>query len=462
MDVEARIQEQRLLRTYEEALIFLDGYALATHPRLKDKPKLGQMEMYMAYLGNPQRALRVLHVAGTSGKGSTSTILARLLQTTGRRVGLIVSPHLMDIRERIQVNGQMISCKRFVDILNRQIPSLHQMQTSGLGLLSYFGLLLAMAICFFEEEGVEYAVLETGIGGRFDFTNAIHGQDKIAVLTKIGFDHMGFLGDTLAKIAWEKAGIIPDRGDVFTIEQDPEVMRVFEEEVRLQRAFFNCIRPKQDLKIRSVQETGTLFDVQTSSHYWKDLRLGLIGEHQAENTSLALAVFERVRDRDHLPFDEQLIRTALQQLVFEGRGEMVSHNGKTIFFDVAHNPQKMEALCKTIHSLWPEMKPYVVMAFGHDAQSESMLRILNSVTDELLLADFIVGEGAYRYKFKDLELLEDMAQKQGFISLQRATTATEAWQKAFTAPQSILVVTGSVHFVSCMRTALLADKKKTM
>ena len=184
-------------------------------PKFTKKNDAQHTKIFLKYLGNPQERLKVLHVAGTNGKGSVCAYLDGMLRSEGKRTGLFISPHLVKLNERISVNGEAISDQDFRAVFEKTLETVKRMEEQGLAHPTFFEFLLGMAMCAFAEAGVEYAVLETGLGGRLDATSAVE-RPEVCVITSIGLDHTEYLGDTLEEIAGEKAGIIRQGAPVFT------------------------------------------------------------------------------------------------------------------------------------------------------------------------------------------------------------------------------------------------------
>ena len=214
---------------YEEAVKYILDI-----PKFTKKNDGDHTRKFLEYLGNPQEGLKVLHVAGTNGKGSVCAYLDGMLRSEGKRTGLFTSPHLVKINERIVLDGEEIPDDRFCEVFERTLTAVKKMEGEGLAHPTFFEFLFGMAMLAFAEGGMEYAVLETGLGGRLDATNAVE-QPLVSIITSIGMDHMEYLGDTIGEIASEKAGIIKSGVPVFyaqTSEESDEVIRRKAEELQ--------------------------------------------------------------------------------------------------------------------------------------------------------------------------------------------------------------------------------------
>ncbi|HLL61269.1 MAG TPA: Mur ligase family protein [Candidatus Nitrosocosmicus sp.] len=318
-------------------------------------------------IDNPQNKIKVIHIAGTSGKGSTAYYTSHILQCLGFKTGLHVSPHLVDVRERFQINNQLINERDFCNYLQEIIPMIEKVSEADLGRITFFEVTVALVYYIFWKEHVDYAVVETGLGGLYDATNVVDSENKLAVITKIGFDHTEILGDTLYKIAAQKAGIIQKRNTVITIWQDEEAMKVIEEEVQKKNGklyivsqtgshFFSselasrhnfgtsnssCDHSKnRGLHQNYLAQTAT-FDQNVSPYFMShdnketltqfltfhfsfldksfDVKLREMAEYQIENCSLALASAIYLSERDKFGFDIIKVTDVLKKVHFKGR-----------------------------------------------------------------------------------------------------------------------------------------------
>ncbi|MDR0566478.1 MAG: bifunctional folylpolyglutamate synthase/dihydrofolate synthase [Prevotellaceae bacterium] len=316
--------------TYAETLQYLYAQAPDFQEAGKRayKPGLGNTLLLDEYFGHPHRRFTSIHVAGTNGKGSTSHLLAAVLQRAGYRVGLYTSPHLNDFRERIKVNGAEIPEQHVVDFAEKHKATVERIRAS------FFELTMMMAFDFFAQAKVDAAVVEVGLGGRLDSTNVI--TPALSIITNVGLDHTELLGDTLEKIAREKAGVIKPGVPVVVGEHQPEVARVFEQtaaERQAPLAFAN--------RLRSAADT-------------KKYALDLHGEYQQRNLCTALAALDCLRERGVFSFSQKNIedglRTAAALTGLRGRWEQLCDRPK-IICDTAHNPhglqQTMAQLART-------------------------------------------------------------------------------------------------------------------
>jgi len=335
---------------------------------------LTRMQKILASVDKPHREFKSVHIAGTKGKGSTATMPASMLRANGYTVGLYTSPHLMDIRERIVVNDQMISEADFVRLLNKLLPLLRKLSSdTPANKPTFFEIITTMGFMYFAEQKVDFAVIETGLGGRLDSTNLI--KPEVCAITMIGLDHTYQLGNTVAKIAAEKAGIIKPGIPVISVPQDPEAKKVLTKTARTVKApiYFTGEDIEFSYRFESSRETGphTRICLNTPRSHFEHLAVPLPGEHQAVNCGLALAIIDALKERGH-EIDDEKVMEGLQQIKLPGRMEIVCADPR-VLVDGAHNPPSVEALMKTIgqHVTYDSM--VVIFGCAADKNIDGML-----------------------------------------------------------------------------------------
>ncbi len=311
---------------------------------------LERMHYLLEALGHPERRLRVVHVAGTNGKGSTCAILDSILRAAGYRAGLYTSPHLVRYEERIRLGGAPIPGGRLAELVACVREVVERAAAEGREPPTEFEAGTAIMYAYFAEEGAEVVVQETGLGGRLDATNVVPAP-LVCVLTAIGMDHRDRLGDTLAAIAAEKAGIVKPGVPVVSAPQEPEAAQVVARAAA--RAGSRLIRVGHEVAVEgvAVSPEGTRFDYRGLSGWETDLRLGLLGRHQAENAACALAAVEVLRERG-LTIPEEAVRAGLARARWPGRLEVLGHR-PLLVLDGAHNPHGAAALRRSLEELWP-------------------------------------------------------------------------------------------------------------
>lgn len=314
------------------------------------KPGLDLMRELAEALDHPQRSFLCVHVAGTNGKGSVCAMVASVLQAMGLKVGLFTSPHLVRVNERIRIQGDPVSD----ELLTRCLDQVEAVEGNLDRLPTFFETLTALAFLAFREAGVQVAVLETGLGGRLDSTNIV--EPLVSGITRIDMDHQAFLGDTLEKIAGEKAGIIkPDRPLV--IGPQPAAAReVLLEKARELNAPVREAAEQVELSGRKVGLEGQQMRLSTPNQEYGRVRIPLSGTFQVENLATAVCLVETVCAELHLDPDPACMKDGLAATSWSARGQVLSKN-PPILLDVAHNPGGAQALLESIQEI-----------FGRDAR----------------------------------------------------------------------------------------------
>lgn len=336
------------------------------------KPGLERAQDFNRYLGNPDKLFVSVHVAGTNGKGSVSHMVASVLQQAGYRTGLYTSPHMTDFRERIKVDGEMITEKYVVDFTAAHLEKMESLR------MSFFEATMAMAFRYFADSDVEVAVIETGLGGRLDSTNII--TPVLSIITNIGMDHMAFLGDTPQKIASEKAGIIKRGVPVVIGETDPASAPVFEaaaaaaeSEIVFADKHLRCTgnrMGKDGIRYFSLAHTGTngTFEVGTD----------LMGDYQCKNIITVLAAIDMLNIYSHLSISSRATMagcsTAAHSTGLKGRWQIAGRE-PLIILDAGHNPHGLKETTRQIASLHYD-KLYFILGIASDKDVETMLGLL--------------------------------------------------------------------------------------
>ncbi|HEX4792491.1 MAG TPA: folylpolyglutamate synthase/dihydrofolate synthase family protein [Humisphaera sp.] len=341
---------------------------------------LDRMRTLLKKLGNPHDTFKSVHVAGTKGKGSTCAMISSMLQASGFKVGLYTSPHLVDARERIVINGEMISHADFARLVREVTPIVLRMKPTP----TYFDVMTAIAFKYFAERKIDIAVVETGLGGRLDSTNVI--KPEVTAITSISKDHMAQLGPTIARISEEKAGIFKHGVPAITVVQDPEA------EVVLQRVADKVGAPL-DITGKSIEfsyrfESSRMLGphnrvcLTTPNSRFEHLAVPLLGEHQAINCGLALSVIDRLKTRGFAISDSRAME-GLAKTVVPGRMEMVSQTPRVIV-DGAHNAASIDALMRGIGQHIPYDSMVVIFGCCGDKDVTGMLERIAAGADKVI------------------------------------------------------------------------------
>ncbi len=382
-------------------------------------------------LGNPQDTIPAIHIAGTSGKGSTAYYSAALLKQAGYNVGLAVSPYVVDISERTQVDGAPLPPDEYAKYFTCYIEQLRRIRAD----VTYIECLYMFSFWLFGRLKLDYMVIEVGLGGRLDLTNVMTRTDKTCVITDIGFDHMAILGDTLDKISYEKAGIILPDNDVIMYRQGPEVMHSVRQSVQRHQAHLKVLprRPYPN-------------------------RLNWLPLFQQRNCYLAeQAVAIRLR-RDHRPLPDMRARKTAMQVVIPGRFEVLKNQRETIILDGAHNPQKIQALIQAVRSRYGSVPLVCLAAFSGSKVDnvEDMLQPLKRECRKIYLTQFQFLFHQFKYAARP-DLLQD---KLGHANSEINANPKQALEDAREYAQkhaAILIVTGSFYLLGILRPVIMPD-----
>ena len=421
-----------IIKTFKQAESFLASHIPKTTSTIfPGEVGLNRAKDFLHLLGDPQEKLKIIHVAGTSGKGSTCYLISSLLASQGFKVGLHQSPHLTDVTERFQINNQNISKEDFVDYLNKIIPVIEKIKN-----ITYFEILVGLAFYIFNDKKVDYAVMETGLGGWYDGTNIVSRPDKLSVITKIGLDHTAILGETIEKIALQKAMIINEKSQAISIYQEPKVEKV--------------IRGVANIKEANIVFVNRLNQLNRLNRLNRLNQLGLIGEYQKENAGLALTAVYYLSLRDKFKINQKKIKNVFETAHFPGRFDVKKIKNKTVIFDGAHNPQKMEAFIKSLVKKYPGKKFNFLLAFKKGKDYKEMLKIIISLvgTSKIILTNFLTENQDIINASEDPEKIKLDIIRYNRIQLETKIIPDlkKAWD-AILKEDGIIVVTGSLYLV---------------
>lgn len=352
--------------TYEEAAAYIEEI-----PKFTKKHTLEHTKTFLKRLGNPAVDRKIVHVAGTNGKGSVCAYLQAILMAEGKRTGFFTSPHLVSVNERIRVDNIQIDNETFLNVFRKVLKTVRQMVEEGIEHPSYFEFLFGMGMTAFAETDVEYIILETGLGGRLDATNAIDNP-ALAIITSISLDHTAILGDTIEKIAGEKAGIIKPGVPVFfdgSSKKAAEVIKAKATELGV-----SCREvTKNAYEIKEVHRKYIAFSRRSAYDKGVIFQVPMCGCYQAMNAELALEASEYLLAGEEIHMDRW--KEALAELHWEGRMERV---GAHITVDGAHNPGAMEAFVESVKALEESERGEMILLFSavSDKKYDQMIEYL--------------------------------------------------------------------------------------
>ena len=382
----AAVVSRKPFKTYDEAIKYLfnrTNYEQEKHLRYNvDTFNLKRMEHLLSLVGNPHTKVDTVHIAGTKGKGSTATMLARMLEANGYKVGLYTSPHVVDLHERIIVNSEMISRTAMLGLLNRIYKAVETVSKTSAP--TFFEIMTAIAFMHFANNKADVAVIETGMGGRLDSTNVI--KPKVVGITNLSFDHQKQLGNTIEEIAKEKAGIFKPGVPIVTVQQDPNAMRVLKAQAAAVKAPFSVTGVDIDFSHRfeTSPEHGPHNRVclTTPTSKFEHLRVPLLGIHQAVNCGLALAMLDKLKGCG-FDIDNDKSIAGLAKVKLPGRMEMICEDPR-ILIDGAHNAASIRALMHAIGQSIPYDSMIVIFGCNEDKDAKGMLQELQFGADKVI------------------------------------------------------------------------------
>jgi dihydrofolate synthase/folylpolyglutamate synthase len=425
-------------------------------PYLERQLKLDRMRQLLTRLGQPDAGMKIVHVAGTKGKGSTSTMIAAMLTVAGYRTGVFSSPHLERIEERFAVDGQPCSADELVALVNRLIPIVRAMDEEAAaegeptGGPTYFEITTAMALLHFVERDVDAAVLEVGLGGRLDSTNVC--LPVVSVITSISFDHMRQLGNTLASIAREKAGIVKPGVPVVSGVTDAEPQAVIGQTARDHGCRLIQLGRDFEFEYRTISAVATVefrYLVAGQEYHLGSLKLAMAGRHQATNAAIALATICELRHQGWY-ISADAIRAGLARAVLPGRVEIVPGD-PTIVLDTAHNPASARALVETLAELPTRSRRTLILSISHDKDVPAIVRELVAHFERIVVTQYQENPRAVPVK----ELLKIVTQAMAGLSVDIMMCAApkEALQLAIETAVAgeLICIAGSFYLAAEMR-----------
>lgn len=402
-----------------------------------------RIERLLKEMGNPERDLNCVHIAGTNGKGSTSLIIASVLAAAGYKVGRFISPHVHSYRERFTINGveiEPLTLKRYIDEVEEKIEN---MTREGFPHPTEFEVLTAIAFQYFKDEGVDVGVIEVGMGGLYDSTNVI--TPLVSIITSIGLDHVEFLGGTIAEVAYNKAGIIKNGVPVVVGKLPPEAFKVVLEVAGEKAA------PIYDSSLTWVEREaqdiyGQKVTIDYGGYELKGVDFSLLGDYQLDNLATAYTAL-MVLKQQGLRISDEDVRTALASLKIPGRLEIVREE-PLVIIDVAHNPHGAEALVKSLAALLPERKKVLVCGMVDDKDAYETLKFLGQNTSKCVITrpEGPRGKGWQRAA----DVLYSLYPELKVYQIEDITKAVEKGLELLS-PGEYLLITGSFYVINQAR-----------
>jgi dihydrofolate synthase / folylpolyglutamate synthase len=427
--------------SYEAA----EAYLLGTIDEIVSRRvayKLDRMRAFLHELGDPHLSYPTIHVGGTSGKGSTSTMIASALQAAGRRTGLHTKPHLQSMTERARIDGRAIPRERFAELLDAMMPEIER-TTVRHGRPTYYETLLALSFLYFAQERVDVAVIEVGLGGRLDGTNVIHPD--VAAITSVGYDHTDVLGNAIEDIALEKAGIAK-RNVPLVLAAVPQAAQAVI--VRYAAEIGAPVVHVSDVVTVAREDTGgspgQALLVTTARGTYR-LRLPVLGIFQRANAATAIAVLEQLTEALR-PNSEELAR-GFEALAIPGRMELVVRS-PAVIFDIAHNPEKAESLVASLRECFSGRRIHYVVAIGETKDARRILEVLTTLPATFTFTSF-TASGRRAIAPARLAVIAELLGSWGRAIADPVEALTVARRGAEI--DDVVVVTGSTFVVAGLR-----------
>ena len=420
---------------YEQSLKYLEdlygmiGYDLS----------LVRIEALMKKLGNPQEKMKIIHVAGTNGKGSICSMTSSVLIESGFKVGVYTSPHLRKYNERITINGEEISDDEFANYITLIKNECDKILIEGISQPTVFEVVTAAAFKYFYDKNVDILVLEVGMGGRCDATNIIK-KPLVSIIASISMDHMDYLGNTLSEIAHEKGGIIKENCPTVLITENKDVYNVIKNicDEKQSKLYFaeksGAVPVIQDLR-------KTVFSVKNSVISYNNIEIDLIGEYQIMNATEVLMAFKAINDCGTLSIPEEAIRNGLKKAKWSGRMEIVEEN-PTIILDGAHNIDGIDMLSKSIKKYFNGKNITMLIGILGDKEYEKMLELIMPYISKVV---FTEPKSDRRWHLDELNSLVSKYNIEAFVEKDIEKAFNLA--KRITSKEDVVICSGSLYLI---------------
>lgn len=438
------------MENLQETLQFIHGLN-----RFGTKLGLANITNLLELLGNPHEDLKIIHVAGTNGKGSTCAMIDSILREEGYNVGLFTSPYLEVFNERMRVNGENISDKDLIRITNKVKEKVLYMREQNIGSPTEFEVVTAIGFCYFKEQGVDFTILEVGMGGRLDATNVV--TPMVSVITPISFDHQQYLGASLADIAREKCGIIKPDVPVVSGTQASEALEVIVNTSKakgctiivLDESGHYTIEDKRiTYEIISQDKNGSTFLVKTPYAIYKNLKIGLLGTHQVQNAATAVGTIDVLRALD-IKITERSLYRGLEKARWAGRFEILQTN-PLIIIDGAHNIAGIKSLKDTICKHYSGKREILVLGMLKDKDYNVMIKEIAPLSDTIITT---VPENPRALTAKELAEAILKHKDPNTTTIYEKPEIADAIKLAYdlAGPDDIVIFAGSLYMIGTVR-----------
>lgn len=393
-------------------------------------------------LGNPHKKLKVIHIGGTNGKGSTAIMLNTILAESGYKMGLFTSPHIHSYRERFRINGELISYEDVANLINKIKPLLEQMVQEGFEHPTEFEVNTAMAFEYFAGENVDVLVLETGLGGEIDSTNVVD-EPLLSIITNVAMDHMDYLGDSIKEIATVKSGIIKKNRPIITGSENEEALEVIAYKSKENGSPLYVIGKDFTYRTVTADQVGSTFDITGLRKTYPGLYIPLLGEHQGKNLAVVICAMEILQELGYTKIIEETIINGLKKIVWNARLEIFSKN-PLVLIDVAHNVDGIITLKNALENIFSDKSLTLLIGMLADKEREKVIEIIAPLAKNIIVTKPLSPRAGNWEEIKKLAdrycssvLLEHDIDK----ALKKALTKLDI-------QQDMLVITGSFYMVS--------------
>lgn len=412
---------------------------------------------FLKFADGPQEQFLSIQVAGTSGKGSVAVMIASILRECLANVGLHISPYLQTCNEKLVMDGEMIAPSEFVELVRgfRRTYESWANARRAFSSLKYGEAWVCLAYLWFAQRHADWAVVETGMGGRFDPTNVLNSE--LAVITNVAFDHVKALGPSLSNIAYHKAGIIDRNATVITSATDEVALRAIREEARRKRARLYCIGRDFDFTVEEINSNGGRISVKTPTRCYEHVVIGTRGVFQPINAALAISAVDILAQRHGITLSAGAVESALSKLEFPGRMEVIQDR-PLVILDVAHNPHKMQALVDSMLTVYPGKDVTAIVGSLETKDSYSMMKILLRVVSSIIVTKPIVlGKPSTQTEVL-ADIVRDLAPALEVCTVERVEDAVCLALETLS-DNELLLITGSVYLVGEARNHWIPRKQ---
>ena len=398
-------------------------------------------------LGNPQNKIKLIHIAGTNGKGSTTAMISKILMGNKYKVGMYTSPFLEEFEERIQINRVNIPKEKLAELMDELKIAVDKVIEEGYNHPTEFEIITCLMFLYFYKEEVDFGVIEVGLGGRLDSTNVI--TPILSIITSVSYDHTNLLGNTLSEIAREKAGIIKENVPVVVFPQDEEVLKVIEKKCNELNAPLHIVDEKNSELIEILQEEKPYQKVRIETlNNEYNIKLPLLGEHQIVNLAVAINGIEVLEKNNQVKISKEMLEETLEGVTWNGRLEVMKKS-PLVVIDGAHNIQGIIKLKENIEKYFKYKNIYLILGILADKDVEEMIKVITPIAKEV----YAVTPNSIR-----AELAEDL--KKEVLKYNKNCIAFEDYEDALNKAletayeDDIIVISGSLYMVGGMRTII--------